>query len=214
MQFEEVALAHNPTDDEWYSISVFKERAQEVIDQLQRLKLTGIMTFHFARNPDGSYKASGEIPSDDDLRILYFDFRHLYAEQEAGNYFRVLQIISRCSGDQRVVRYMRDLKKQSRSSIVESGFFHDGDRRLSGKQLIDAWFNARLFHSDRERRDELARLNNWLSIDGVRILLFHAIRDATLAAKNLYYLIKDLGPDNPVVLLAKQVKRVNEHRSA
>ncbi len=147
---------------------------------------------------------TGEIPPDDDLRVLYFEFRHLYAEREPGNFLRVTNIISRRAGHPGVIECMKDLKRQSRSSMVENGSFHNDGLVLSARTLVDTWLNGRVFHSDRGRRKELADLNRWLSVQGVRVLLFFAIYDAVLAAKNLYYLIKDFRPDDMQILLPKK----------
>ena len=147
-------LVQDPlNENEWYSITVFKERTEEVIRQLQRLRL-GQMSFNFSRRPNGTYEVTGDIPSDDDLRLLYFEFRHLYAKKEPGNFMRVAKIIARRAGNPGVVECMKDLKQQSRSSMVESGFFHDKQGTLSGTKLVDAWFNGKVFHSDRDRRRE------------------------------------------------------------
>jgi len=213
MNFEQVPLQDDPTDGEWYAIGIFKERIVEVIGHVLRLRLTGDLTFSFLRRPDGTYRGSGEVPSDEELRLLYFEFRHLYAEREPGRFFKLLKIVSGRSRDERVKRCMKHLKAQSRNEVVESGFFHDQGGKLSGKQLVDTWFNARLFHSDRERREELAKLNNWLGEEGVRILLFHTVRDAILAAKNLYHLIKDLERNRRIILLPEEFCG-NVHESA
>jgi hypothetical protein len=214
MKFESVPLGQAPTQDQWYSLDVFKERVEAVLRERRRLNLHGTLVYNFSQQPDGTYACSGAIPSDDDLRLLYYEFRHLYAQREPGNFFRVLGIVSRCTRDDRVIRCMKHLKMRYRSEIVESGFFRVDGKRLSGKQLIDSWFNGRLAHSDRDRRQELATLNSRLGSQGVRILLFQTIWDAILGAKNLYYLIKDLRPDNLAVLLPGEFSNVNEHRFA
>jgi hypothetical protein len=204
---------HDPlTEDEWYSVSVFKERTEEVIRQLLRLRL-GQMVFQFSRRPNDTYEVTGDIPSDDDLRLLYFEFRHLYAKKEPGNFMRVANIIARRARNPGVVECIKHLKNQSRSDMVESGFFHDKQGTLSGTKLVNAWFNGKVFHSDRERRRELAELNGWLSIQGVRVLLFFAIYDAVLAAKNLYHLIKDFRADHMEVLLPEKFCNTDSSRT-
>ncbi len=191
-------LAESPTRDEWGHIAIFRERAHEFISSLRRLKI-GTIVGSFRRNENETYSGALSIPPDDDMKALYVEFRHIYAQGERHNFRAIANIIARRSRNIIVRKFMKHLVAKSRSSLVEDGFFHVEGRKLSGEKLIDLWFNAKIFHSDKAKRKELNRLTKMLSDEGIRGLFFMAMYDAGLAAKNLYYITENLTETNLMI---------------
>ena len=181
--------------DEWRRIDIFKERATEYIETLKRLKL-GMIHGSFRRHNDGTYSGSLQSPPMHSLKGLYVEFRLLYATGEPSNFRNIANIVARRSGNEMVKKFIKHLVRQARSSLVEDGFFQIDGRPMSGEKIIDLWFNAKIFHSDEQKRKELDRLITLLSNDGIKGLFFMAVYDAGLAVKNLYNIIKDIQPSN------------------
>jgi len=184
--------------EEWHRIDIFKERAEEFIASLRKLRI-GSITGSFKRKENGTYLGSLTIPPINSFKGLYIELRLLYAVGEPSNYKNIANIIAKRSGNSIIQKFMGHLVRSARSSLVEDGFFNIKGRPISGEKLIDLWFNAKIFHSDDQKRKELGKMTALLSDEGNKSLFFLAVYDAGIAIKNLYFIIKDMSPDNMTV---------------
>lgn len=208
MRFVDIKVVHSLSPEEWHAVDSFKKQVRRVLILLRELGL-GDLVGRYQKKSDGTYEGAMSIPPDETLRHLYFEFRQLYAEKDRNNFRRVADIIGRRCPDTRLRAFLGDLKSGARSELVESEFFKIGNRNLTGKQLVDAWFNADLTHSDIQRQKQVDDLNRQLSVDGVRSLLFLTVYDAILTARNLYFVINDFTPETMKVRVPAKYFRSN-----
>jgi hypothetical protein len=200
-----IEIEGSPSEGEWRRIASFKERAAEFISTFQVIKkqYPGIIHGAFHRNTDGTYGGGIIVPKMHDLKVLFLDFRLLYAEREPANFRVVANILYRNAKNELVKAFVTHIKSKAVSSIVEDGFFKMDGKSLKCNRLIDLWFNAKIFHSDREKQEELQKLTNILSNEVVVGLLFIAIYDFGLAIKNLSWAIADYSSNNKYIKIPR-----------
>lgn len=207
VRFLTLKLDTLPNAEEWLCLDIFRERAGKAMAILSKVK-PGRRNHHVARLPDGRMKFEGDIPKSDVLDLLYFEFRHLYAQEERGSLRRNLNIIGRCCEDPRMRACLRSLKEDSRSSFVRTmvslGTAVPNAVTATSEQVVDAMVNGYIFHSDLERRRQVDELVAKFTRTGVDVLLFYAVWDFVLAAKNFGVLIRATAPENPFVLLPEK----------
>ncbi|HYV18608.1 MAG TPA: hypothetical protein VFC25_06235 [Verrucomicrobiae bacterium] len=213
VNFVSLKLGALPTEEEWRCLEVFKERASKAADRAASLKL-GQLSHHLCRLPDGGMRFEGTIPKSEGLELLYVDFRHLYAQEEPGNLRRNLKIVNRCCADSGMRACLKSLKLQARSSFVRNamklGARAPNAATATSEQVIDAMINAHIFHSNATRRRQVDELVAKFTKTGVDVLLFYAVWDFVLAAKNFRVLISDLTAENPFVLLPPKFSRARD----
>jgi hypothetical protein len=196
-----IGIEGSLSEAEWRNIAIFKERAAEFISTFEVIKkqYPGLIHGAFHRNKDGTYGGGVKVPNMHDLKVLFLDFRLLYAEKEPANFRVVANILSRNTKNELVRAFMTHIKSKAVSDIIEDGFFKVDGKSLKCNKLIDLWFNAKIFHSDQEKRMELDKLNNILSNDVAVGLLFIAIYEFGLAIKNLSWVVTDYGINNKYI---------------
>ena len=191
------------TAKDWHCIEIFQLRAKEFIEERKALNL-GLLSIQMSRQPDGSISGRGNIPTTRQLKIFYLAFRFFYLEKEPSNFNKVVNIAYRVITDPVIRILLRRSKEQWKGRFIQTiSEFHG--RKYTTKQVVDAWFNANIFHSDEKHKKGLAEIDKLLKDELSRIALFMCVWDAGLAVSSLYKLIENLGPSHGHIAIPKHI---------
>jgi len=184
--------------DAWDAIARFKERAGRLID-LQDGLFPENKTGQWARFEHTTPNVASHIPSNGTLKSFYDAFRFCYATQEPSNFQNIKNIIARVTIGEHEQAYLKSIESQW--NAAETRMLRESliDRDLSGKEIMDLWFEEGCDDSDIEEPQRFDTLRNLLRQDASRIFLFQTVLAAGESIRLLYDVVEPLVPENPVV---------------
>ncbi|MBN8223991.1 MAG: hypothetical protein J0L89_04135 [Xanthomonadales bacterium] len=119
------------------------------------------------------------LPPEEQLAQFLMAFRFFYLKKEPTHFPRILNVVSKYA-DNSYREIAKTLKLQWKQSLFKnSATIRWNGQPLTAKQLIDLWFNAHYFHSDADKRTELARLNALMREDFCKFLLVDSTYNAS-----------------------------------
>lgn len=183
---------------------MFKRRADEYLEIRQRLS-PGITKLSVSRQPNGTFSAESDMPSEDQLRSLYLSFRFFFQQDEPCHFPKVLKIIGRKFPHDPVNIFLKNLKDQWQRPFKNSSFVEFLRRKVDAHELLNLWFNAHYFHSDLDKEKELYEINQIFSENLSRFLLYDTVMCSGLAVINLKKSIQDLKKDSLQLYMPKKL---------
>lgn len=195
--------------EDWASISVFKEKAEEFIETREK---TGpkMISIRAKRLDCGGFEGKTNIPQYKDLKLFFNDFRFFYNEKDSTFFLKFRKLISKAIIGEHEKAYLKSLKHQWQMAMSRKHLLDFIQKEISGKKLLELWFNAKYFHPDPVKRKELKRLNNLLSEDLTRSFLYHTVILAGAPVGLLYKAIEPLEPGNLFISVPDDFVRYND----
>jgi hypothetical protein len=190
-----------PNVVKWDDIELFRRRFGILWSNWKDLKL-GQFGGGFTKQPDGRYTGGFELPNEYRLKGLYVDFRHFYLNDEPTNVGRFSNYLAALTSSRAFRRFLREERKPSGSSFLESGWFEHKGKRLSTERFLDVWFNAEIFHSNRGSRSKpwkTKTLLQWMDVftnQTAKSMLFMAVYDRILAIRNINWVALEFSVSN------------------
>lgn len=195
---------------DWTAIEFFRWRAAEYLSNIDDLELPGLlsgstcfphrledstMRGKFSTNAwPGRYRAKG----------LFADFRPLILNNKndyLGSFNRTKNIVCSATDDRVLKKFVTETAVRFRSEVarlsVDSNH-NEGDREIDLLELLDLWFNTRVFHVGDER--QLRRVRDVLSIfeeEGIEQMLFFELVGLAHWVRCLYAVVENTAPSNP-----------------
>ncbi len=180
---------------DWPRIELFRRRFATLWDNFKDLNL-GQLHGSFAKQNDGSYEGGFDLPNEYRLKGLYVDFRHFYLNDESTNINSVANYLSSLTDSVDYQQFIRNEKKNLKSEFIESGWFQYNGKSFTTKQVLDIWFNAEIFHNNKERMPVILDWMEILSTKTARTMLFMAVYDSILIIRNINWSLKELTRTN------------------
>ncbi|CAB5090544.1 hypothetical protein D3OALGA1CA_5856 [Olavius algarvensis associated proteobacterium Delta 3] len=182
----------------WEALALFKKRAEEFI-HIQDSIAPESNRHRWATFEQQMCTEDSHIPSDETLKFFYDAFRFCYAKQEASNFQNITGIISKVTIGEHERAYLESLKFQW--NVAETRIFTDSlvDRDISGKEIMDLWFEEECDHCDREEKERLYISRNLQCDEASRVFLFQTVLAAGEPLRLLYDVIEPLASENLVV---------------
>jgi hypothetical protein len=182
-----VHISTKLSPEEWDRIERFKARVKELIaTEIVSAEGHGISA-NISYKHDQGLKFTAVLPKEDLLRSLFLTFRFFYLNDEPSNFFRVANILKRHAGDPDVKRFVDRLKQRWKDAVFGGAMgISVNDEKITADLLLDLWFNAHYFHSDKGKEQKLKILTDTLGADFCRYMLADAVYEASKAIFRLY----------------------------
>ena len=187
-------------DTELEVVTIFKERASDFLKEREKVCPKQIRV-GAKRLECGEFSGDSNIPNHEALKLYYLSFRFFYQQKEPSNFMRVRNIISNISNGDHEILYLKSLKDSWQRAMSETHMSDFLYKEISGKEILQLWFNATLFHSDIDKRKRLKTINNLLTEDLTSSFLFLTVLKAGASVGLLYKAIENLSSDNPKILI-------------
>ena len=195
MESIQVPVVVDVANIDWPRIELFRRRSATLWDNFKDLKL-GQPHGSFAKQDDGSYEGGFDLPNEYRLKGFYVDFRHFYLDDEPTNINSVANYLSSLTDSAEYHRFIKDEKSNLKSEFIESGWFQYKGKSFTTKQVLDIWFNAEIFHNDRNKMSVALDWMEILSTKTARTMLFMAVYDSILIIRNINWSLKELSKTN------------------
>jgi hypothetical protein len=186
-----VHISNQLSAGEWECIDRFKARVRDLIaTEIVSAEGHGISAnINYKQNRGLS--STVVLPKEDLLRSLFLAFRFFYLNDEPSNFFRVANIVKQHAADPDINRFV-DAQKQRWKDAVFGGAMciSVNDQKITVNLLLDLWFNAHYFHSNRTKEQKLKDLTDSLGADFCRYMLVDAVLEASKAVFRLYDALK------------------------
>ncbi len=187
----------------WDRINLFRERHKILKRNWEDLGINTI-SGNFQKNGN-FYSGSIELPNEFRLKGLYVDFRPFYSNKEPTNFEKICNYITTLTDSSDYQIFVKDQKRNFKSRFVENGWFNINGEKLSSKTLIKIWFNAKVFHSDKNKIEELRKYLHLLSSDSFSSLVFLCVYDSIKAINWIVWSISELTPTNLIIKLPNRI---------
>ncbi len=189
-----IDLTHQFAESEWRCIETYNRRVAELIDAREMLEPKRI-TMKIHRPSPGKFESEGNFPDKVQLINFYRLFRLFVLNNEDSNFFRVANIVSKNSPNDSIRAYIEAIRKQWHSSTEDDLLTWLGREHLAVEDLIDPWFNAYYFHSDKDKEPVLDELVDYFGEELAEWLLYNFVSTATLAIVNFHKAIRYFEPN-------------------
>jgi len=191
-----VAFDAPPTPEEWHSIREFRRRAVELAEN-SLLKNGYALRAKISWKADEGFSCIVEsIPPEEPFRSLLLTFRLFWANDEASNFVRVLNIIGRYSGQPAVRQFLDALRSEWKQALFSGTMLMSfNNKSITADMVFDLWLNAHYFHSDPKKKEELEKLSKMLSPELMKFMLANAVTQCCRAILALHYAVQSL--DSP-----------------
>lgn len=180
---------------DWPRIELFRRRFATLWDNFKELNL-GQLHGSFSKQTDGSYEGGFDLPNEYRLKGLYVDFRHFYLNDEPTNINSLSNYLSSLTDSAEYQQFIRNEKINLKSEFIENGWFQYEGKSFTTKQVLDIWFNAEIFHNDKEKMLVILDWMEILSTKTARTMLFMAVYDSVLIVRNINWSLKELSRTN------------------
>ncbi len=192
MMHLEIKISDKLRDEDWRSIEVFQKRALQLLNTAIVKEQQGIHS-EIKWKLGKEFQTQSTLPSEENLQSLFMAFRCFYHEGEDSHFGKVANIIKRYSQDDRAYKHIDSLKEQWSGALYSRTInFKANGKKVTSALLLDAWFNAHYFHSDKNVEPLLQELNAALTPELNKFLLANAVYEASKAIVKLYDCIKAL----------------------
>ena len=108
------------------------------------------------------------LPDEIEVEQLFTRFRPFFLKKEPSYFYSVCKIVSEQNDISKgEVEKARTLYKNAMNSTgpIEINFIGSGLKRLKSEEIINLWYNAHYFHSDKDKEEKLQNFNTVLSED-------------------------------------------------
>jgi hypothetical protein len=187
-----VRMQSEPTGEEWRAIRTFLRRAKELSESslvANGYDLSANVSLNAGEPPKFTVCA---IPPEEPFRSMLLTFRHFVGNDEPSNFLRVLNLLAKRVPDAReYLDSLRTVWHQALFGGLMNLSFNGKD--LTANYIFDLWLNARYFHNDEQKEQELDRLIRAFTEDFVKFLLANAVTECCKAILRLSASIGRLG---------------------
>jgi hypothetical protein len=188
-----VVISNKLSQDDWDCIETFKRKAEQLFDCDVFKSTSHDIHAHMEWNADQLIKSKISLLKEDFLKSLLMSFRPFYAKDEASNFKRVLNILKKHSDDAVVKAELELYRKEWDNALLGGAIrIEDDNGPLTAARLMDLWFNAHYFHSDKNKTIELNQLKSCLPPDSVKYLLVNSVYNSVMIIQKLYRVLYQL----------------------
>jgi hypothetical protein len=136
-------------EEEKYNLDLYRDRVQELISS------------RFLKDENFIKFLNGEKPDEEQIISLLSKYRFFYLQNEPTNFYKICNILFKNAKNEKKKESIRNIR-ETYKKILEGGIGFVFSDKLKAEQPpkdnIDLWFNSFYFHSDKDKREQLEKL--------------------------------------------------------
>lgn len=176
----EVHISSLLSENDWEILRMFCDKARRLAaTKLASEGGTGIRGKIRYERDKGLWFES-ELPPEEQVAEFLMAFRFFYLQKEPTHFLKVISLIGRHTNNQDVRRALKVFGKQWNDFLFGKAFnIQFNDTPITSSLLLDLWFNAHYFHSNKDKEGELNKLKEGFSENFAKYMLLDAAFEAT-----------------------------------
>jgi len=133
------------------------------------------------------------LPPEEQIAEFLMAFRFFYLEKESTNFHKILSLLGKHAQNPEAREALKILKGQWTHSLFQTTLYLSlNGQPVTASLLLDLWFNAYYFHSDREKGEKLLNLNEAFTESFSKYMLLDSIYNATKTVFIVYNGLEEL----------------------
>lgn len=186
-------ISRSLTDPEWEMLTDFCIKVRRLIGTRvvseEKSAING--TIQYTQERGLWFEAS--VPPEEQIAEFLMAFRFFYLEKEPTNFHKILILLGKHAKEPESREALKHLKTQWGNALFQSRLYLSVDGHpITASHLLDLWFNAYYFHSDRKKGEELKLLNEAFSESYSKYLLLDSVYNSTKIIFIVYAGLQDL----------------------
>jgi hypothetical protein len=183
----EVHISSLLNEDEWQLLKQFCEKSERLLSTkyLSVDKTNYSASIKYQAGVGVSTRA--ELPPEEIISEYLMAFRFFYLEKEPTNFLRIVNLLSSKTNNKRVTSAYRSYRAKWKNYLFQKSIvFKVGEDELTTSLLLDLWFNAHYFHSDRAKHKRLEVIKESYSDELAKYMLLDAVSQSSSLIIEIY----------------------------
>jgi hypothetical protein len=183
------ALNHN----EWEILRSFCEKVERLINTKLVSSGQGSINGNMKFDKEKGLSFKADIPPEEQVAEFLLAFRFFYMQKEETCFPKILSILGKHTIQPEARQALKLFRKQWKNSLFSNAaFIKLNDKQITTSLLLDLWFNAHYFHSDKNKENELKKITKLVSEDFAKYMLLDAVYESSKVVLKIYRVIKDI----------------------
>lgn len=181
------------TEPEWQVLGEFCAKAKRLIATkvVARDESAISCKIHYTQERGMWFEAT--VPPEEQIAEFLMVFRFFYLEKEPTNFYKILALLGKHAQEPEAKEALKHLKAQWANSLFQTALYISlNGQPVTASLLLDLWFNAHYFHSNREKSEKLAQLNEAFTEAFSKYMLLESTYNATKTIFTLYSGLEEL----------------------
>jgi hypothetical protein len=133
------------------------------------------------------------VPPEEQIAEFLMAFRFFYLEKESTNFHKILGLLGKHAQEPEAREALKILKAQWANALFQTTLYLSlNDQPVTASLLLDLWFNAYYFHSDKEKGEKLSSLNEAFTESFSKYMLLDSTYNATKTIFIVYNGLEEL----------------------
>ena len=193
----EVHISDSLRQNEWEALRAFCDKAHRLIST--KLVSDGDASIRgnvrFEKDKGMLFQAS--LPPEEQVAEFLMAFRFFYLQKEDTCFPKILNIIGRHTEQKEAREAIKFFRKRWENSLFGNAMqIKLNEKQITTSFLLDIWFNAHYFHSDKDKAKELQVMQGLLSEDFAKYMLLDASYEASKIVLKFYQGLKGIVDDH------------------
>lgn len=133
------------------------------------------------------------VPPEELIAEFLMAFRFFYLEKEPTNFYKILVLLGKHAQEPAAREALKILKVQWTNSLFQTRLYLSlNGQPVTASLLLDLWFNAHYFHSDKQKGEKLSNLNEAFTESFSKYMLLDSTYNATKTIFIVYSGLEEL----------------------
>lgn len=192
----EIHISDSLSHGEWDVLRAFCDKAHRLISTKLVSDGDASIKGNVRYEKDKGMWFQASLPPEEQVAEFLMAFRFFYLQKEDTCFPKILSIVGRHTEQEEAREALKFFRKRWENSLFGNAM----QLKLNGKQittssLLDIWFNAHYFHSDKDKVKELQVMKSLFSEDFAKYMLLDASYEASKIVLKFYQGLKDIVDD-------------------
>ena len=192
----EIHISDSLSQGEWEVLRAFCDKARRLVSTKLISDGDASIKGNVRYEKDKGIRFQASLPPEEQVAEFLMVFRFFYLQKEDTCFPKVLSIVGRHTEQKEAREALKFFRKKWENSLFGNAM----QMTLNGKPittslLLDIWFNAHYFHSDKEKEKELHVMKSLFSENFAKYMLLDASYEASKIVLKFYQGLKDVVDD-------------------
>jgi hypothetical protein len=189
----EFRISQSLTEPEWEILAEFCAKVRRLIGTKVVSSDESAINGKLRYTQDHGMQFEATVPPEEQISEFLMAFRFFYLEKEPTNFHMILSLLGKHAQDPDAREALKILKAQWANSLFQTTMYLSlNDHPVTASLLLDLWFNAHYFHSDKEKGEKLAQLNDVFTESFSKYMLLESTYNATKTIFTIYNALESL----------------------
>lgn len=183
----ELRISHSLTEPEWKILEDFCAKVKRLISTKVISSDESAISSKIRYTQERGMWFEATMPPEEQIAEFLMVFRFFYLEKESTNFHKILGLLGKHANEPEAREALKILKAQWANALFQTRLYLSlNGQPVTGSLLLDLWFNAHYFHSDREKGEKLSKLNEVFTESFSKYMLLDSTYNATKTIFTVY----------------------------